>query len=193
MMVPMLTEIIGEAAQSKIRAFLIGMAHRGRLNVLAHVLRKPYAQILAEFKDPVGRIITVSEYLGWSGDVKYHAGALLAVSDGSLDKLVVQMVPNPSHLEHVNPVIAGMARAAGTKVDRPRRPILTQPVAAAGYSRRCLLCRAGYCGGNAEHASIAGLSGGGDYPHHRQQPVWLYRQPGSQPQHPLRQRHGQGL
>lgn len=123
MMVPMLTEIIGAAAHSRIRAFLIGMAHRGRLNVLAHVLRKPYAQILAEFKDPVARVITVSEYLGFTGDVKYHAGALRAVRNGDENRLVVSMAPNPSHLEHVNPVVAGMARAAGSKVDQPGPPV----------------------------------------------------------------------
>ena len=53
MLVPVLDEVIGEAAEAGIRDVLIGMAHRGRLNVLAHVLHKPYAQILAEFKDPV--------------------------------------------------------------------------------------------------------------------------------------------
>ncbi|MCG3208987.1 MAG: 2-oxoglutarate dehydrogenase E1 component [Anaerolineae bacterium] len=123
MMVPMLTEIIGAAADSKIRAFLIGMAHRGRLNVLAHVLRKPYAQILAEFKDPVARLVTVSQYLGFTGDVKYHAGALRAVRNGDENRLVVSMAPNPSHLEHVNPIVAGMARAAGSKVDQPGPPV----------------------------------------------------------------------
>src|SRR5262249_39453915 len=53
MMVPVLDEVIGEAAESGTRQIMIGMAHRGRLNVMAHVLNKPYAQILAEFKDPV--------------------------------------------------------------------------------------------------------------------------------------------
>ena len=53
MMVPILDEIIGDAAEAGVASLLIGMAHRGRLNVLAHVLQKPYAQILAEFKDPV--------------------------------------------------------------------------------------------------------------------------------------------
>ena len=53
MLVPILDEVIGEAAEAGIRNILIGMAHRGRLNVMAHVLSKPYAQILAEFKEPV--------------------------------------------------------------------------------------------------------------------------------------------
>ena len=53
MLVPMLDEVIAGAAEAGVRQVLIGMAHRGRLNVLAHVLGKPYAQILAEFKDPI--------------------------------------------------------------------------------------------------------------------------------------------
>src|SRR5918996_114240 len=80
LMIPVLDEVIAEAAEAGIRYILIGMAHRGRLNVLAHILQKPYAQILAEFKDPLfarsGRI-----ELGWMGDVKYHAGARY-VADG---------------------------------------------------------------------------------------------------------------
>ena len=103
---------------------MIAMAHRGRLNVLAHVLQKPYAQVLAEFKDPLfarsGRID-----LGWMGDVKYHAGARYAVArDGRRESLVISMPPNPSHLEAVDPVLAGMARAAASSVDQPGAPTL---------------------------------------------------------------------
>src|SRR6478736_205179 len=76
-MVPVLDEIICGAADSGTRHTLIGMAHRGRLNVLAHILQKPYAQILAEFKDPVNaRTLRLDQ--GWMGDVKYHAGARAA-------------------------------------------------------------------------------------------------------------------
>ena len=96
---------------------MIAMAHRGRLNVLAHVLQKPYAQILAEFKDPLfTRSWRID--LGWMGDVKYHAGARYEVADGGRPQsLVITMPPNPSHLEAVDPVLDGMARAAAT----PRR------------------------------------------------------------------------
>ena len=73
MLVPILDEIICGAADSGTRHTFIGMAHRGRLNVLAHILQKPYAQILAEFKDPVATQ-TLRLDLGWMGDVKYHAG-----------------------------------------------------------------------------------------------------------------------
>ena len=92
------------------------MAHRGRLNVMAHVLNKPYAQILAEFKDPVSSK-SFREDMAWTGDVKYHAGAHRAIKGGREMDLVVSMPPNPSHLEAIDPVVEGMARAAGTLVD----------------------------------------------------------------------------
>jgi 2-oxoglutarate dehydrogenase E1 component len=120
-MVPILDEVIGEAAEAGIRHILIGMAHRGRLNVMAHVLNKPYAQILAEFKDPVSSK-SFKEDMAWTGDVKYHAGAHRAIKGGREMDLVVSMPPNPSHLEAVDPIVEGMARAAGTSVDRPGAP-----------------------------------------------------------------------
>jgi 2-oxoglutarate dehydrogenase E1 component len=124
MMVPMLDVIVGGAAENGISTILIGMAHRGRLNVLAHVLCKPYAQILAEFRDSTGSDSPAREYLGWTGDVKYHAGARYELDEDNdqVVDVVISMAPNPSHLEHVNPVVAGMARAAGTHCDRPGRP-----------------------------------------------------------------------
>ncbi len=119
MLVPILDTVIDGAEDAGLQHVLIGMAHRGRLNVLAHVLGKPYAQILAEYKDPA---LTRTGYridLGWTGDVKYHAGALRKVGSN----LQVSMAPNPSHLEFVNPVIQGMARAAGTHADQAGRPV----------------------------------------------------------------------
>ncbi len=115
MLVPILDEIICGAADHGARHAVLGMAHRGRLNVLAHVLDKPYAQILAEFKDPVAAKSFRTD-LGWMGDVKYHAGARTAAPRG---QMYVTLAPNPSHLEAVDPVVVGMARAAGTSVDRP--------------------------------------------------------------------------
>src|SRR5688572_27294181 len=118
MLIPILDEIICGAADQGTRHTLIGMAHRGRLNVLAHVLQKPYAQILSEFKDPVAaRALRVDQ--GWMGDVKYHAGARTSAPRGHMH---VTMAPNPSHLEAVNPVVVGMARAAGTVANQPGAP-----------------------------------------------------------------------
>ncbi len=118
MLVPILDEMICGAADSGTRHTVIGMAHRGRLNVLAHILQKPYAQILAEFKDPVATQALRLD-LGWMGDVKYHAGARTSAPRGQMH---VTMAPNPSHLEAVNPVVVGMARAAGTVANAPGSP-----------------------------------------------------------------------
>ena len=119
LLVPMLDEILCAAGQDGLPSVLIGMAHRGRLNVLAHILNKPYAQILAEFRDPVkGRHQAMREDdLGWTGDVKYHLGARRASANGQTGQMVVTLAPNPSHLEAVNPVVVGMARASGTRAD----------------------------------------------------------------------------
>jgi 2-oxoglutarate dehydrogenase E1 component len=128
MLVPVLDEIISGAGDQGVRHTLLGMAHRGRLNVLAHVLDKPYAEILAEFKDSVQRE-NVRLDLGWRGDVKYHAGAHTASPRG---QMFVTLVPNPSHLEVVNPVVEGMARAGGTRTAEPGPPVfepaLTLPI-----------------------------------------------------------------
>jgi 2-oxoglutarate dehydrogenase E1 component len=129
-----LDEVISSSAQSGVYNILLGMAHRGRLNVLAHILHKPILQILAEFKDPLRRRALLNEPDGWAGDVKYHAGARREVDeddDGAVD-LTVVMAPNPSHLEAINPVVEGMARAAGTITDRPGPasfdPSITLPI-----------------------------------------------------------------
>lgn len=113
MFVPMLDAIVSGARLDGLRHVLIGMAHRGRLNVLAHVLQKPYAQILAEFKDPVQQRGGFRADLGWTGDVKYHSGAH-RTAEGGPAGVEIRLAANPSHLEFVDPVVAGMARAAGT-------------------------------------------------------------------------------
>jgi 2-oxoglutarate dehydrogenase E1 component len=127
MVVPMLNTLIRSAANSEIPEVVMGMAHRGRLNVLAHVLNKPYGKIFGEFQQPDrGESSSVSESPGggWVGDVKYHLG----VRDFHLDeeeadqKVLINLAPNPSHLEHVNPVVEGMARAAQEERDAAGPP-----------------------------------------------------------------------
>jgi 2-oxoglutarate dehydrogenase E1 component len=124
MMVPILDEIIHDAAETGVQHVMIAMAHRGRLNVLAHILQKPYSQILAEFKDPIlSKALRVD--LGWMGDVKYHAGARIeAQPDGLPKQVIISMPPNPSHLEAVDPVLNGMARAAATSAEKSGAPIV---------------------------------------------------------------------
>jgi len=111
MLVPMLMEILGQAGRRGTHQVYLGMAHRGRLNVLAHIIGLSYESIIAEFEEQVSRgIQPVLPELG-SGDVKYHVGRRSRVSADEVD-LEVHLAPNPSHLEHVNPVVLGMARAA---------------------------------------------------------------------------------
>ncbi len=129
MLVPILDEIIMSSGKFNVQSVLLGMAHRGRLNVMAHVLNKLYSDILREFKDPLADTnFDAQGYLGKTGDVKYHKGAyrIMATPDGI--QLEVKIAPNPSHLELVNPVVAGMARAAGTDTERPGKPRLNTKV-----------------------------------------------------------------
>jgi 2-oxoglutarate dehydrogenase E1 component len=140
LLIPLLDVINGAAAEAGVYHILIGMAHRGRLNILAYILNKPIDQILAEFKDPLLRRVLQNEPDGWRGDVKYHAGARATLGAGeefhNAIEVTIEMAPNPSHLEAVNPVVEGMARAAGTKADQPGPavfdPTLTLPVVIHG-------------------------------------------------------------
>ena len=86
--------MIGASAEANVRHVLIGMAHRARLNVLVHVLKKPYAEILAEFKDPA-RARNFREDLGWTGDVKYHLGARRAINGGQEVDMIVTHASQP--------------------------------------------------------------------------------------------------
>src|SRR5437879_8104401 len=129
----MLDEIIADAIESGTRDVIIGMAHRGRLNVLAHVLGKSYQAILSEFshaKHEEGVPLTDTFGFGWTGDVKYHLGAEHILGEGASVDLKVILAPNPSHLEYVNPVVEGMARASQEALDIPGdpEPIVDQTV-----------------------------------------------------------------
>ena len=110
MMVPMLDEAIELAAAAGAAEIVIGMAHRGRLNVLTHIMGVSYAEILAEFEEGAapGSALWVPD--PGTGDVKYHHGAAGDYPLRSGRTVRVTLAPNPSHLEFVNPVILGMAR-----------------------------------------------------------------------------------
>jgi 2-oxoglutarate dehydrogenase E1 component len=105
-MIPALEQIIKRGGQLGVKEIVVGMAHRGRLNVLANVMGKPYRQLFHEFS---GGSANPSEVQG-SGDVKYHLGAS---SDRSFDnhQVHLSLTPNPSHLEASDPVVLGKARA----------------------------------------------------------------------------------
>ena len=126
MLVPMLDLVAELAAAGGTRAVVMGMAHRGRLNVLAHIVGMPYQSVIAEFEG--GQI---GEADGATGDVKYHLGATGSYLTRSGRSLVVELAANPSHLESVNPVVEGRARARQTERRGPvphHDPSLALPV-----------------------------------------------------------------
>ena len=109
MVVPMLDLLIEEAAMAGGRDVVVGMAHRGRLNVLTHNVGVSYGELLAEFEGPSvpGGQLDVEG----TGDVKYHHGARGTRDVPGHGEVHITLAPNPSHLEFVNPVVVGMARA----------------------------------------------------------------------------------
>ncbi|MFM7149588.1 MAG: thiamine pyrophosphate-dependent enzyme, partial [Gemmataceae bacterium] len=111
-----LESIIERAPASGVREIVMGMAHRGRLNVLANTLRKPYEEIFAQFEDKY-----VPQSVEGDGDVKYHLGfsSDWVTADGG--KVHLSLTPNPSHLEAVNPVVEGRTRAKQSQFDDTER------------------------------------------------------------------------
>jgi 2-oxoglutarate dehydrogenase E1 component len=123
-MVPMLDEAIELSAKAGAHEIVIGMAHRGRLSVLAHTLGQPYELILREFEGERSIEAVVSTQEGGSGDVKYHLGAE-GVRTTKAGEITVALCANPSHLEAVDPVVEGRARAEQT--DRSTRAGVHDP------------------------------------------------------------------
>ncbi len=119
MTVPMLDELIQLSAARGAREVVIGMAHRGRLNVLAHNLGRPYGSIFAEFEgtSTLEPITTIPQ--GGTGDVKYHHGAQGSYQLPGRESIIVRLESNPSHLEFVAPVASGATRAAQTTRQGP--------------------------------------------------------------------------
>ncbi len=101
-----LDAIINTAANQEVQEVVIGMAHRGRLNVLANIMGKTYEQIFSEFEGTA----TIDQTMG-SGDVKYHMGYGSEVKTMDDKTIHLKLMPNPSHLEAVDPVVVGFARA----------------------------------------------------------------------------------
>ena len=105
-LIPMLDSMLTDAAEQEVDEVVIGMAHRGRLNVLANILNKPYEAIFSEFEGNIDPNTTQG-----SGDVKYHLGAR-GVHESPLGASVrLTLASNPSHLEAVDPIVEGMVRA----------------------------------------------------------------------------------
>ncbi|TAG17922.1 MAG: 2-oxoglutarate dehydrogenase E1 component [Cytophagia bacterium] len=103
--IPALDAMINKAAEMGVKEIMIGMAHRGRLNILVNTMRKTYENVFNEFEGK-----NADEVFG-SGDVKYHLGYSSQVDTPSGNQVMLKLAPNPSHLEAVNPVIEGFCRA----------------------------------------------------------------------------------
>lgn len=101
-----LDSVIDTGSDRNVKEFIIGMAHRGRLNVLANIMGKTYEQIFSEFEGTA-----VPDLSFGDGDVKYHLGFSSQVETSSGNKVDLKLVPNPSHLESVDPVVEGFSRA----------------------------------------------------------------------------------
>ena len=113
-MIPIIDEIVSAAADQNLDGVVVGMPHRGRLNVLANVMGKNYEQIFKEFE---GHIST--ESVQGSGDVKYHLGAQGTYTSAAGNEIAIELAANPSHLETVNGVVLGMVRAKQDKIEPP--------------------------------------------------------------------------
>ena len=132
--VPMIDELVTLARRGGAEVVVIGMAHRGRLSVLVNNLGRSVQSILAEFEgakalDQVKAIAALPT--SGTGDVKYHHGAEGIVTTADAEQIKVRLYPNPSHLEFVNPVVTGGARAAQTEHSGPRlhhNPSVAVPV-----------------------------------------------------------------
>ncbi|MDZ7678756.1 MAG: multifunctional oxoglutarate decarboxylase/oxoglutarate dehydrogenase thiamine pyrophosphate-binding subunit/dihydrolipoyllysine-residue succinyltransferase subunit [Acidimicrobiales bacterium] len=110
--IPLLDAVLGEAADRNMSSAVLGMAHRGRLNVLANIVGKSYDQIFKEFEGNVD-----PESTQGSGDVKYHLGQSGTFVSRTGNEIPVELAANPSHLEAVDPVVVGMARARMDQID----------------------------------------------------------------------------
>ena len=194
--VPMLDEVATLARQNGAEEVVIGMAHRGRLSVLAHNLGRSVESILAEFEgakalDQVKAIAAIPH--SGTGDVKYHHGAegLFTTRDG--EQIKVRLYPNPSHLEFVDPVVTGGARAAQTEHSGPKlqhNPHVAVPVLLHGDAA---FPGQGVVAETLNLQSLDRLLDRRHDPHHHRQPGGLHDRPGGGSLDPVRRRHGEGL
>jgi len=168
-LIPMLDFLLEHAGADGCREIILGMSHRGRLNVQTHILQRPYREIFDEFShcyDP--------ENLVGSGDVKYHNGYLADIQTAGGRPLRLFLINNPSHLESVDPVVEGFTRA--------RQDMLSTAAhwQVLAHRRR-----------NPEHVSTDRLSDRRNHPCRRQQPDRIYDPAARRPLHALLHRHRQ--
>ena len=193
MSVPMIDEMIQLAAAHGAREVVVGMAHRGRLNVLAHNLGRPYETIFAEFEgaSTLEAVTTIPQ--GGTGDVKYHHGAQGSYQLPNGESILVNLESNPSHLEFVAP---GRRRRRARRADHapgPARPPRHRRGDADRPARRRGLPGPGRRRRVAEPAGARRLQGRRHAASGHQQPGRLHHRPGGRPLHALGLGHRQGL
>ncbi len=194
--VPMLDELVTLAHRSGAEEVVFGMAHRGRLAVLAHNLGRSVESILAEFEgskqiDAVKAVAGIPH--GGTGDVKYHYGHQGVYETSEGEKIAVRLYPNPSHLEFVNPVVEGATRLIQSDFEGAGDRAQAEVRGAGAAARRRRLPRPGRGRRDAQPAGAEGLHHRRHDPRHPEQPGRLHHRPRGRPLDPLRGRHGQGL
>ena len=135
--IPVLDQVLSLAADAGLDSAVLGMAHRGRLNVLANVMGKNYDQIFKEFEG----YVDPSTVQG-SGDVKYHLGALGKYEGPNGQTIKLELAANPSHLETVDPVVLGIVRAIQDRIEPAGSPALYE--CRVGDNHHHVVCRS--CG-----------------------------------------------
>ncbi|PAU93106.1 2-oxoglutarate dehydrogenase E1 component [Aliifodinibius salipaludis] len=122
-LIPMMHHMLEKAGEDQVEKIFMGMAHRGRLNILVNIMNKPYRKVFADFEgnlDP--------DSIQGSGDVKYHLGSKGTYETNSGEEVEIELMPNPSHLESVNPVVEGATRATqdhdGEDAEKKNVPVL---------------------------------------------------------------------
>jgi 2-oxoglutarate dehydrogenase E1 component len=115
-LIPVIDSLLEKAAEDNVEEVFLGMAHRGRLNVLSNIIGKPYNKIFSEFEDNLDPKAPQG-----TGDVKYHLGASGEYITSAEKKVKVSIASNPSHLEWVNPVVEGIVRAKQTRIEDTER------------------------------------------------------------------------
>lgn len=120
-LIPMIHFMLEQAGETDVEKVFMGMAHRGRLNILVNIMNKPYHRVFAEFEGNID-----PDSIQGSGDVKYHLGAKGTHKTKSGNEIEIELMPNPSHLEAVDPVVEGAARAVQDHLEKehPERRIL---------------------------------------------------------------------
>ena len=173
--IPILDAVLEEAADQDLDGVVMGMAHRGRLNVLANIVGKSYDQLFKEFEGDVD-----PESTQGSGDVKYHLGQSGKFVARSGNEIEVELAANPSHLEAVDPVVVGMARAKQDLINDPGLVL----GAADPHPRRRRVRRPGRRGRDAATRHDQGLPRRRHDPPRHQQPARASRRRPSRPARP---------